>query len=87
MFIVYLIKSLKSNKVYVGETNKDVKNRLKEHNQGSNSWTKQHKPFRLVYYESFYCKKDALHREKFLKSGLGNKLVKVITKEFDSNGV
>ena len=84
MFNVYLSKSLKSNKVYIGETSKIVEDRLKEHNQGSNTWTRQHKPFRLIYYESYHCEKDALRREKFLKSGIGNKVVKAIVKEFSN---
>jgi len=78
MFNVYLIKSLKSNKVYIGETSKIVEDRL------NNTWTRQHKPFRLIYYESYHCEKDALRREKFLKSGIGNKVVKAIVKEFSN---
>jgi len=59
-------------------TSKFPTTRLEEHNVCCNQWTKNNKPFVLVYYESYYCKKDALHREKFLKSGLGNKLVRLI---------
>ena len=53
--------------------------RLIEHNLGSSAWTTAHKPFILLYYESYYCKEDALHRENFLKSGQGRKLVQLIT--------
>lgn len=52
--------------------------RLKEHNFGTNKWTRANKPFSLVYYESFYCKQDALHREKFFKSGVGSRIKKII---------
>ena len=86
MFYVYILSSIKSGKSYVGFTEKEVRERLEEHNQGSNKFTKAEKPFKLIYYESYYCKQDAIHREKFLKSGVGNKLVKIILKEF-YNGV
>ena len=83
MFNVYLLISLKLGKTYVGSTEKDVVIRLSEHNQGSNKWTKANGPFKLIYYESYYCKQDALHREKFLKSGVGNRVIKALTKEFN----
>ncbi len=82
MFFVYILKSLKNNKSYVGVTEKIPTTRLDEHNLGSNQWTRHNKPFELIYYESYYCKKDAFHREKFLKSGIGNKLVGLIIKYY-----
>ncbi len=82
MFFVYILKSIKNNKTYVGSTHKKVNDRLKEHNSGSNKWTRHNIPFKLVYFESFHCKKCALHREKFLKSGIGNKIVKLVTEKF-----
>jgi len=84
MFYVYLLKSLKTSKSYVGFTEKEVKERLTEHNKGKNKFTKTNIPLKLVYYESYFCKIDALHREKFLKSGIGNKLVKIILRELDN---
>ena len=74
MYFVYILKSLKTNKSYVGSTSKEVGLRLRDHNLGSNEWTTKHKPFKLVYYESLFCKQDALHRENFLKSGVGRKV-------------
>ena len=82
MYFVYILQSLKNSKSYVGMTTKDPNKRLEEHNIGSNTWTKLNAPFKLVYYESYYCKKDALHRENFLKSGIGKKLKNIILKEF-----
>ncbi len=83
MFSIYLLVSLKTGKTYVGTTEKDVKERLKEHNLGSNTWTRTHKPFKLIYYETYYCKKDAVHRELFLKSGIGERVVKALKNEFN----
>jgi predicted GIY-YIG superfamily endonuclease len=41
-------------------TEKDPMKRLAEHNSKSNKWTKGNGPFKLVYYEKYFCKKDAL---------------------------
>lgn len=73
MFYVYAIKSLKNNKRYVGYTSKDVLARLYDHNTGSNKWTRANGPFELVHSEPYDTKKEAIKREKFLKSGQGRK--------------
>jgi putative endonuclease len=72
MVQVYVLKSLKNGKRYIGSTRKDVNLRLKQHNSGSSSWTRQNGPFRLMYQEEFPDYKLALLREKFLKSGQGS---------------
>lgn len=82
MYYVYILKSLKNSKSYVGVTSREVNIRLKEHNLGSNKWTNQNGPFILKYYESFYCKEDAVHREFFYKSGIGKQLKKLIVESF-----
>jgi len=48
--------------------------RLKEHNLGSNKWTRKNGPFSLLYYEKYFCKADAMQRERFYKSGFGRKI-------------
>ncbi len=83
MFNVYLLVSIKTGRTYIGTTEKDVKERLNDHNQGSNAWTKIHRPLKLIYYETYYCKKDAVHRELFLKSGIGERVVKALKNEFN----
>lgn len=82
MYFVYLLLSIKNGKSYVGSTGKSPGTRLDEHNLGCNKWTSENGPFKLVYYESYYCKQDALHRENFLKSGVGRKLVKLIIENY-----
>ncbi|HBB76872.1 MAG TPA: hypothetical protein DCZ82_04425 [Candidatus Levybacteria bacterium] len=79
MYIVYILKSLKSpKKTYVGLTIKDVKSRLKEHNSGLSTYTKSNKPWELIYFESFYCELCAGKRELFLKSGIGYRFRRLI---------
>lgn len=66
MFYVYILKSLKTEKLYFGYT-EDLRARLKEHNAKQSRSTKAFTPFELVYYEAYKSKKDALVRERQLK--------------------
>ena len=83
MYQVYLLRS-KNNKSrsYVGLTIKGVLNRLTEHNSGESKSTKPFIPWELVYFENFYCKTCAERREKFLKSGFGYRLRKLILNNY-----
>ncbi len=73
MFTVYVLKSLRNSKRYVGYTGKSADQRLKEHNGGSNKFTSQNGPFELIYTEVYPTKTEAIRREKFLKSGIGRR--------------
>lgn len=75
MFTVYVLKSEKNGKCYIGYTGKDAVVRLNEHNAGSNKYTRQNSPFILLYTEEYEEKADAMKREKFLKSGQGRKFL------------
>jgi len=66
MYYVYILKSLKDEKLYIGSTN-DLKRRLSEHNNGLNRSTKARRPFELRYYESYSSEYDARTREYRLK--------------------
>lgn len=66
MHYVYLLKSLNSDFIYVGST-QDLKKRFEQHNKKTEISTKTHAPYKLVYYEAYQSKKDALIREKKLK--------------------
>ncbi|MEW6169951.1 MAG: GIY-YIG nuclease family protein [Candidatus Omnitrophota bacterium] len=66
MHYIYLLKSEKDNYIYIGNTN-DLERRLVEHNSANNTATKKHRPFKLVYYEAYLDKRDALDRENKLK--------------------
>jgi putative endonuclease len=75
MFNVYVLKSLKNGKRYVGYTRKTAEKRLTEHNSSINTFTRQNKPFVLIYTEEYQTKIEAMKREKFLKSGQGRKFL------------
>jgi len=71
---VYVLESLRNGRRYVGSTSRAPEIRLREHNNGSNRWTRQNRPFKLVYCEECESKVEANRRERFLKSGVGRKM-------------
>ncbi len=66
MFFVYLLKSIKDDKLYIGYTN-NLRRRIEEHNAGKSMSTKPRAPFRLIYYEAYTSEEDAFQREQNLK--------------------
>ena len=70
----YVLESLRNGKRYVGSTSKLPAMRLTEHNSGSNQWTRQNGPFKLLYWEQLQSMDEAQRRERFLKSGAGRKI-------------
>lgn len=54
--------------LYTGWTS-DIKRRVKEHNEGKNGakCTKARRPVKLVYYEKFETKSEAMKRECAIK--------------------
>ena len=77
MYYVYVIKSEKNGKNYIGYT-EDLEIRLLSHNQGKVRSTKAYKPYKLLYKEEFSDKTTARKRELFLKSGRGRDFIKSI---------
>ncbi len=80
MFYVYILFSKKDNKLYIGYT-PDLKARIKKHNSGYVLATKNRRPLKLVYYESYLTESDAKRREKFLKGGKGREELKIQLKD------
>lgn len=81
MFYTYVLISLKTNRLYIGSTG-DLRRRFEEHNQGRGGvYTKNNRPFRLVFYEAFLIKEGASKQEKFYKSGYGREVLQEKIKE------
>jgi putative endonuclease len=74
MHYIYVLKSLKDNKFYIGYTN-DLRKRIELHNAGRVESTKLRKPFDLIYYEASQNREDALKREKYLKTTYGHRYI------------
>jgi putative endonuclease len=70
MWIVYILKSSKSNKHYTGFTS-NLNKRIEWHNKGFTKSTKFGAPWKLVYKERFDAKTKAISREKQIKSYKG----------------
>ena len=79
MNYIYVLKSKKDLKRYIGQTNK-LERRLILHNGGKVKATKNRRPFELIYFEKFEDRASAAKREKFLKSGKGRELLNSILK-------
>jgi len=66
MFYIYVLKSRKDGKLYIGYTDNLV-SRIKLHNSGKVASTKDRIPFIPVYFEAYKNRKDARRREIQLK--------------------
>jgi len=75
MYYTYVLKSLKDGKFYIGYTS-NLEKRLIEHNEGITKSTAYRRPLVLVYYEACRSQKDAMHREKYLKTTYGHRYLK-----------
>ena len=58
MWTVYVLKSLKSGKRYVGMTQNLVE-RIAQHNSGKSKFTSGHMPWELAHHENFANAKEA----------------------------
>ncbi len=79
MYFVYVLRSLKDSKRYIGMTS-DITRRMDEHSRGLVKSTKHRRPLELIYTEEFQTKYEAEMREKYFKSGLGREFLQSIGK-------
>ena len=66
VYFVYIIKSRKLNKLYIGFTY-DLNRRILKHNSGKCIFTSHANDWRLIYAELFINKQDAINREQIIK--------------------
>jgi putative endonuclease len=79
-FFVYFLQSRKNGTFYVGQTN-NIEKRVERHNKGLIKTTKNRTPFDLIYVESYNTRREAMLREKHLKSIKGFKEKKAIVEK------
>ncbi|HAN77063.1 MAG TPA: excinuclease ABC subunit C [Bacteroidales bacterium] len=65
-FYVYILLSEKTNKFYIGST-ENIENRQFRHNAGHTISTKTGIPWKLVYFETFETRVQAVARELEIK--------------------
>ncbi len=75
MYYVYVLESKKDKKFYTGLT-WNIEKRLQEHNSAISKTTKGRRPLKLVYYECCLNRKDAMRREKYLKTTWGKRYIR-----------
>ena len=74
MYYTYVLQSEVDNQFYVGYT-KDLKLRFEQHNSGYIKSTKSRCSLKLIYYEACLTQKDALQRDKYLKTWHGKQFI------------
>jgi putative endonuclease len=75
MYIVYVLISLSVEKTYVGYT-ADLARRMVEHNQIGKGFTKSHRPWNILFTETYATKQEAMKREQYFKTGKGREEIK-----------
>ena len=80
MHYVYVLLSLLDQKFYIGRTD-NLRQRKQQHDAGKVTSTKHRRPLKLVFYEAFANKKDAVRRELYLKTTKGRSTLKMMLRE------
>jgi len=78
--LCYVLRSLKDGNFHIGYTS-NLKQRLTDHFKGRSKATKPRRPFELIYCEYFISKKDAMRRERYLKTNPGKRVLRLMLRE------
>ncbi|MBI3405342.1 MAG: GIY-YIG nuclease family protein [Acidobacteria bacterium] len=65
-YFVYILQSESSGRYYVGQT-KDLEERFKYHNSNYSKALRNRGPWKLVYFEEFETRAEAVRRERYIK--------------------
>jgi len=84
VYYVYILENKINKSLYVGFTS-DLRKRIQGHKSGDTKTTKNN-DYKLVYFEGYINKADALGREKFLKGGSGRKYINKQLKHYFLEG-
>ena len=79
MFYVYILESLVNGSFYVGET-KNLEDRLKRHNEGRSRFTSSKVPWKLVYFEEYKTRSEAMKREREIKNKKSRRFIEDLFK-------
>ncbi|MBU0712579.1 GIY-YIG nuclease family protein [bacterium] len=80
-YYTYVLLSKNDGNFYTGYSS-DLKQRFEEHRKGKVDSTKERRPLELIYYEACLSPKDAIHREKYLKSFHGKMFIRKRLKSY-----
>lgn len=76
-YYVYILKSLKDGRLYIGYTT-DLEKRFEEHQNGKVIATKHRRPFERIFYEAYKSSKNAKRREKYFKTSKGKSTLRMM---------
>jgi len=85
MFYTYILQSEKSGRYYVGYA-EDIQERLKRHNSGNVTATRNKGPWVIVYFETHENKAAANSRELYIKSMKSRVYIENLIKVFKNKG-
>ena len=74
MYTVYVLRSIFSDKQYIGQTKK-FQRRLLEHELGLARYSRSRGPWQVVITEKYVSRAEAMQRENFFKSGQGRAFI------------
>jgi len=74
MWYVYILRSARDNKLYIGSAN-DINRRLLQHNSGEIDATKNKMPLILEAYVAVKDKAKASELEQYFKTGSGSAIL------------
>ncbi|MBW2215707.1 MAG: GIY-YIG nuclease family protein [Deltaproteobacteria bacterium] len=73
-YFVYILQSQKDGSYYIGSS-QELSSRLARHNQGRAKYTKNKRPWDLVYQEAFSDRSSAMKRENAIKKRKSKKYI------------
>ena len=76
-YFTYILFSEKTNKYYIGYTS-NINTRLDKHNLGGTTSTRSGRPWKLMYYETYSNKTEAIKREKEIKNKKSRKYIEYL---------
>ena len=75
LYTVYILYSFQHEKIYIGYTSNLIQRILSHNHSGTKDWTRNYRPWKVIYCEYFTEKAEALKREKALKGGKGREWI------------
>ena len=80
MFFVYVLRSAIDRQLYVGFS-EHLRDRVMTHNAGKVTSTKSRIPWKLIFFECYTEKGDALRREQYFKTTMGKRALKLMLRK------
>jgi putative endonuclease len=80
---VYVLQSESDAGFYIGFST-NLRARLRQHQKGESFATARRGPWKLIYYEAYLNREDALGRERYLKSGSGRRFLRAQLRHYIS---